>query len=85
MRAQRVAPRRRAQYPRLPENMDMPATVFRDLVAEAPIPARGILSQTLSNENGIGIVHHQTSHHCLGYVDYYDLDRYDHRKHRGLP
>ena len=34
----------------------MPATVFHDLVAEAPIPARGILSQTLSNENGIELV-----------------------------
>ncbi len=33
--------------------MNVPATVFRDLVAEAPVPARGILSQTLSNENGI--------------------------------
>ncbi len=27
-----------------------------DLVAEAPIPARGILSQTLSNANGIELV-----------------------------
>jgi hypothetical protein len=36
--------------------MNMPATVFRDLVAEAPVPARGILSQTLSNENGIELV-----------------------------
>ena len=34
----------------------MPATVFRDLVAEAPIPERGIHSQTLSNENGIELV-----------------------------
>ena len=34
----------------------MPATVFRDLVAEAPVPARGILSQTLSNESGIELV-----------------------------
>ena len=34
----------------------MPATVFRDLVAEATVPARGILSQTLSNENGIELV-----------------------------
>jgi len=31
-------------------------TVFRDLVAEAPVPARGILSQTLSDENGIELV-----------------------------
>ena len=30
--------------------------MFRDLVAEAPVPARGILSQTLSNENGIELV-----------------------------
>ena len=34
----------------------MPASVFRDLLAEAPIPARGILSQTLSNEDGIELV-----------------------------
>lgn len=34
----------------------MPATVVRDLVAEAPIPQRGILSQTLSNEDGIELV-----------------------------
>ena len=36
--------------------MDVPATIFRDLVAEAPVPARGILSQTLSNEDGIELV-----------------------------
>ncbi|HEY7937595.1 MAG TPA: cupin domain-containing protein [Candidatus Limnocylindrales bacterium] len=36
--------------------MNVPTTVFRDLVAEAAIPARGILSQTLSNENGIELV-----------------------------
>jgi quercetin dioxygenase-like cupin family protein len=36
--------------------MNEPATVFRDLVAEAPVPARGILSQTLSNESGIELV-----------------------------
>ena len=36
--------------------MNVPGTVFRELVAEAPIPARGILSQTLSNENGIELV-----------------------------
>jgi quercetin dioxygenase-like cupin family protein len=36
--------------------MNMPATVFRDLVAEALIPARGILSQTLSHENEIELV-----------------------------
>ena len=34
----------------------MPVTVFRDLLAEAPVPARGILSQTLSNENGVELV-----------------------------
>lgn len=34
----------------------MPATVFRDLLAEAPVPARGILSQTLSNEAGVELV-----------------------------
>ncbi len=28
-------------------------TLFPDLAAEAPIPARGILSQTLSNEGGV--------------------------------
>lgn len=33
-----------------------PSTVFRDLVAEAPIPARGIHSQTLSDEDGIELV-----------------------------
>ena len=31
-------------------------THFADLVAEAPIPARGILSQTLSNEAGVELV-----------------------------
>ncbi len=31
-------------------------TFFADLAAEAPIPARGILSQTLSNEGGIELV-----------------------------
>jgi quercetin dioxygenase-like cupin family protein len=36
--------------------MNVSATMFRDLVAEAPVPARGILSQTLSNENGIELV-----------------------------
>jgi len=34
----------------------MPVTMFHDLVAEAPIPARGILSQTLSDENGVELV-----------------------------
>ena len=34
----------------------MAITVFRDLVAEAPVPARGIHSQTLSDENGIELV-----------------------------
>jgi quercetin dioxygenase-like cupin family protein len=28
-------------------------TLFADLAAEAPLPARGILSQTLSNEDGV--------------------------------
>ena len=31
-------------------------SVFADLAAEAPIPARGILSQTLSNEGGVELV-----------------------------
>ncbi len=31
-------------------------TFFPDLTAEAPIPARGILSQTLSNESGVELV-----------------------------
>ena len=36
----------------------MPAhyTHISDLAAEAPIPARGILSQTLSNEGGVELV-----------------------------
>ena len=34
----------------------MPATVFQDLLAEAPVPARGILSQTLSNAEGVELV-----------------------------
>ena len=33
--------------------MPAPYTFFADLANEAPIPARGILSQTLSNEGGI--------------------------------
>ena len=33
--------------------MALPYTFCPDLAAEAPIPARGILSQTLSNERGI--------------------------------
>jgi quercetin dioxygenase-like cupin family protein len=33
--------------------MTEPYTFFADLAAEAPIPARGILSQTLSNEGDI--------------------------------
>jgi RNA polymerase sigma factor RpoD-like protein len=32
--------------------MIVPATVFRDVVAETPLPALGIPSQTLSNEDG---------------------------------
>ena len=31
-------------------------TFYADLVAEAPVPARGILSQTLSSEAGIELV-----------------------------
>ncbi len=34
----------------------MPVTVFQDLPVEAPVPARGILSQTLSDEDGIELV-----------------------------
>lgn len=34
----------------------MSAAVYRDLAAEAPIPARGIHSQTLSNEDGVELV-----------------------------
>src|SRR5450759_3629051 len=33
--------------------MTKPYTFFADLTTEAPIPARGILSQTLSNEDDI--------------------------------
>ena len=33
--------------------MATPYTFFADLATEAPIPARGILSQTLSNEGDI--------------------------------
>ena len=36
--------------------MDKPYTYFVDLAAEAPIPARGILSQTLSDEAGVELV-----------------------------
>jgi quercetin dioxygenase-like cupin family protein len=36
--------------------MTKPYVFFPDLVAEAPIPARGILSQTLSNEAGVELV-----------------------------
>jgi quercetin dioxygenase-like cupin family protein len=31
-------------------------TFFRDLAAEAPIPSRGILSRTISNEAGVELV-----------------------------
>jgi quercetin dioxygenase-like cupin family protein len=34
----------------------VPATIVQDLLAEAPVPARGILSQTLSNEDGLELV-----------------------------
>ena len=33
--------------------MASPHTFFLDVAAEAPIPARGILSQTLSDEDGV--------------------------------
>jgi quercetin dioxygenase-like cupin family protein len=36
--------------------MSLPATVVPDLLAEAPVPARGIHSQTLSNEAGVELV-----------------------------
>jgi quercetin dioxygenase-like cupin family protein len=36
--------------------MDHHVTLFQDLLAEAPIPARGILSQTLSDEAGVELV-----------------------------
>ena len=36
--------------------MGKPYTLFEDLVSEAPIPARGILSQTLSNEAGVELI-----------------------------
>lgn len=32
------------------------ATRFTDLVAEAPIPARGILSQTVSDADGVSLI-----------------------------
>lgn len=31
-------------------------TVYEDLLVEAPLPARGILSQTLSDEGGVELV-----------------------------
>ena len=36
--------------------MNTSCTFFHDLVAEAPIPARGIHSQSLSNEAGVELV-----------------------------
>lgn len=36
--------------------MSKPYTAFPDLAKEAPVPARGILSQTLSDEAGIELV-----------------------------
>lgn len=36
--------------------MDNHVTLFRDLVAEAPIPPRGIHSQTISDEDGVELV-----------------------------
>jgi quercetin dioxygenase-like cupin family protein len=38
------------------KDMPAPFAFFADLAAEAPIPARGILSQTLSNEAGVELV-----------------------------
>ena len=34
----------------------MPSTIVADLLAEAPIPARGIHSQTLSDADGVELV-----------------------------
>ena len=34
----------------------MPPTIVLDLLAEAPIPARGIHSQTISDEGGVELV-----------------------------
>ena len=36
--------------------MEKPYTYFTDLVVEAPVPARGILSQTLSDVGGVELV-----------------------------
>jgi len=36
--------------------MDKSVTLFRDLLAEAPIPPRGIHSQTISDEDGVELV-----------------------------
>ncbi len=36
--------------------MSKPYTAFADLVAEAPVPTRGILSQTLSDDAGVELV-----------------------------
>jgi quercetin dioxygenase-like cupin family protein len=36
--------------------MDTQVTFFEDLVAEAPVPERGILSQTLSKADGVELV-----------------------------
>ncbi len=36
--------------------MDSPHTLYRDLAAEAPIPERGILSQTLWKDRGVEFV-----------------------------
>lgn len=33
-----------------------PYTLYEDLLAEAPVPARGIHSQTLSDEDGVELV-----------------------------
>ena len=36
--------------------MSKPYALFRDLLAEAPVPARGILSQTLSDDGDVRLV-----------------------------
>jgi quercetin dioxygenase-like cupin family protein len=36
--------------------MGSPYTLFPDLAAEAPLPPRGILSQTLSDEDGVEFI-----------------------------
>lgn len=43
-------------YPAYRGAMTSPYTLFPDLLAEASVPARGILSQTLSDEDGLELV-----------------------------